>query len=230
MSALVFDADDTLWENNVRFVRALDEFIEFLAHPTLTGDDVRAEFLRVQRDNIASHGYGAGMFVRSMHDCFAALSGPAAPSSSVDERRDRIELIGRRLTDGEMELIPGVERTLAELKQRHDLILLTKGSDQEQRPKVDRSGLSGYFRAAHIVAEKDVTTYQWLLAEHDLDADTTWMIGNSPKSDIAPARAAGLNAVFIPHPHTWELEHTEIDPTDDRIIQLAAFTELLSRF
>ena len=32
---------------------------------------------------------------------------------------------------------------------------------------------------------------------------TTWMIGNSPKSDINPALACGLHAVFIHHPHTW---------------------------
>jgi len=82
----------------------------------------------------------------------------------------------------------------------------------------------------HIVSEKDAATYQTLVSEHRLDLQTTWMIGNSPKSDILAARAAGLNAVFIPHRYTWELEHSELDPTDDRVLVLASFPELLHHF
>ncbi len=36
------------------------------------------------------------------------------------------------------------------------------------------------------------------------------MIGNSPKSDINPALAAGLRAVYVPHLRTWGLEKEEI--------------------
>jgi putative hydrolase of the HAD superfamily len=56
------------------------------------------------------------------------------------------------------------------------------------------------------------------------------MIGNSPKSDVAPARAAGLRAVFIPNVNTWALEHTELDPDDDGILHLRAVTDLLDHF
>ena len=61
---------------------------------------------------------------------------------------------------------------------------------------------------------------------------TTWMIGNSPKSDINPALAAGLNAVFIPHDFTWVLEHEIVDaPTgSEQLMELGSFTDLLNYF
>ncbi len=81
-----------------------------------------------------------------------------------------------------------------------------------------------------IVAEKDVSTYQDLIARQDLDAGTTWMIGNSPQSDVNPARAAGLNAVYIPNPNTWALEHDEIDHSDPAILELTAIAQLTQHF
>jgi putative hydrolase of the HAD superfamily len=68
------------------------------------------------------------------------------------------------------------------------------------------------------------------VTEHDLTVESTWMIGNSPKSDIVPARAAGMNAVYIPNANTWALEHSELDEHDDRILHLRAFTDLLEHF
>ena len=64
------------------------------------------------------------------------------------------------------------------------------------------------------------------------DAATTWMIGNSPKSDINPALAAGLNAVFIPHDFTWVLEHEHVDAPahGERLLELSTFADLLNFF
>ena len=77
--------------------------------------------------------------------------------------------------------------------------------------KIDRSGLGSYFRHAAVVPEKDPAAYQSLVAQLEVDPARTWMIGNSPKSDINPALGVGLNAVFIPHHATWRLEHQEIN-------------------
>jgi putative hydrolase of the HAD superfamily len=82
----------------------------------------------------------------------------------------------------------------------------------------------------HIVAEKDVATYRELTRHHGLDPANSWMIGNSPKSDVAPARAAGLRAVYIPNVNTWALERAELDPDDDGILELQTITELLEHF
>jgi putative hydrolase of the HAD superfamily len=116
------------------------------------------------------------------------------------------------------------------LGTRHRLLLLTKGATDEQQGKIDASALAQHFEHVHIVAEKNVDTYRDLTRRHDLDLASSWMIGNSPKSDVAPARAAGLRAVFIPNVNTWALEHTELDPDDDGILQLHAISELLAHF
>jgi len=63
-----------------------------------------------------------------------------------------------------------------------------------------------------------------------LDRAVTFMIGNSPRSDINPALKAGLGAVFIPHPETWEHEHAEIDRLESRLIELENFLQLLEVF
>jgi putative hydrolase of the HAD superfamily len=130
-----------------------------------------------------------------------------------------------------IEILPGVAATLAYLAPRHDLVLVTKGDPDEQRLKIEASGLEPYFRHAEIVPEKNADTYLRLVEELALDPDTTWMIGNSPRSDINPALAAGIHAVFVPHPHTWVLEHEELQSVDGRrLLTLERFADLHEHF
>jgi putative hydrolase of the HAD superfamily len=130
-----------------------------------------------------------------------------------------------------MQVMDGVQETLAYLAQRHTLILLTKGDQDEQQLKVESSGLESYFRHIIIVQEKDVATYERLTTEFQFDRATTWMIGNAPRSDINPALKAGLNAVFIPHPHTWGLEQQEVrHEGQGRLLTLNTFADLRARF
>ena len=117
--------------------------------------------------------------------------------------------LGERILEQPVELIAGVEETLAYLRERHQLTLFTKGHPDEQRMKVDRSGLGGYFQHTAVVKEKDRAAYAGIVEEQGLDKAATWMIGNSPKSDINPALEAGLNAVLVPHEHTWVLERQD---------------------
>jgi putative hydrolase of the HAD superfamily len=99
-----------------------------------------------------------------------------------------------------------VAETLEYLASRHDLVLFTKGHPEEQKLKIDRSGLGVWFGHTAIVKEKDVASYRALVGRLGWPAERTWMVGNSPKSDINPALEAGLNAVFVPHERTWTLE------------------------
>lgn len=108
--------------------------------------------------------------------------------------------------------------------------MLTKGDNEEQQRKIDASGLDHHFAGTHIVREKHAGTYLELVEEHSLRPEHAWMIGNSPKSDILPARRAGLNAVFIPNESTRVLEHDVVDPTGDRVLQLTRFPDLLDHF
>jgi len=223
---LVFDADDTLWENNHLFERVIDEYLEWLAHPNMTRDEIRAVLLDIEAANAATHGYGSHVFLRSLRDCFRHLNERPA----TEQEHAAIDALARPLLEHRVEPGPGVVDTLEALGTRHDLLLLTKGATEEQQRKIDASELAHHFLHVHIVAEKDVDTYRWLLKSGGLDPATSWMIGNSPRSDIVPARAAGMGAVHIPNVNTWALEQTELDPDDDRILHLGTFTELLEHF
>ena len=223
---LVFDADDTLWENNKLFERVVDDYLGWLAHPTLDRAALRTVLDDVERATIAVHGYGSASFLHSLHVCFEHL----AQRPASDDERAEIVRLASALVDHEVELMPGVAEALDALATRHDLLLLTKGQHAEQQRKIDASGLAHHFRSTHIVTEKAPATYRALVAELDLAAEVTWMIGNSPRSDILAARAAGLRAVFIPHPYTWSLEEQEIDPADRGVLHIARFPDLLEHF
>jgi putative hydrolase of the HAD superfamily len=223
---LILDADDTLWENNVIFERVVDDYLDWIAHPTLDRAAVREILNDIERANTVTNGYGTRAFLQNLAECFEKLN--ERPATAAD--RARIEELAHALIHHEVELIPGVAETLDELGKRHELLLLTKGDPEEQQRKIDASGIAHHFREARIVPEKHVDVYRGLASERMLPPETTWMIGNSPKSDIRPARAAGMNAVFIPNAHTWVLEHDELDETDERVLRLGSFRELLRHF
>jgi putative hydrolase of the HAD superfamily len=167
-------------------------------------------------------------FAHALVDTFERLSlEPITP-----ELHQRIHSFAHTVADHPVEILPGVPETLDYLSRRHHLILLTKGEIAEQSGKVERSGLKEYFTAIEIVAEKDSATYREIAGKYALPPNSTWMVGNSPKSDINPALAAGLNAVFVPHDKTWVLEHEELAPApaSARLLVLEAFRELRNYF
>jgi putative hydrolase of the HAD superfamily len=225
---LLIDADDTLWENNVYFERAIAAFISYLNHHEYSPAEVRQALNAVERETILAHGYGLTSFSRSLVTCFERLS----PAPVTDEKVQRILSFARSIAEQEIELLPGVAETLAELAGRHRLILMTKGNQAEQADKLARSGLATTFNAVEIVTEKDPPTYREVIARHELMPHTSWMIGNSIKSDINPALAAGLHAVFLFHKDTWVLEHATLDPVpqSQHLLELDSFAKLAAIF
>lgn len=224
---LIIDADDTLWENNIYFEQAWDDFLDFLNHSTLTPTETRAIFDEIEIANIKVHGYGAQNFARNMVQCYQHL----AERHIAEGDLDRVMAFADRILHQPIEMLEGVEETLAYLLERnHDLILFTKGHPEEQRLKIDRSPVGRFFREFEIVKEKDAPAYRDLVARHGLNPALTWMIGNSPKSDINPALAAGLNAVFVPHARTWTLENTELIPQGPGTLHIVEKFSDLSKF
>jgi len=223
---LIVDADDTLWENNIYFERAFDEFVAFLDHSSLTAPEVREVLDAIEAVNAKVHGYGSLNFARNLRETYERL----CERHIEDGDLQTVMRFAERILECPMEVIDGVEETLAYLAERHDLTLFTKGNPDEQRLKVDRSGLGRYFNHTAIVKEKNAQAYRQLLQERAMDPMRAWMIGNSPKSDVNPALEAGLNAVFIPHAHTWVLEKEEIRPVEGRLVVLERFGKLRDRF
>jgi putative hydrolase of the HAD superfamily len=226
---LLFDADDTLWENNIYFEQAFDDFVAFLNHEHLSTSEIQTIMDEVQISLRGSHGYGARAFAHGLRETFRRIHGV----SEDDPDLATVEQLGLRILDQQFELLPGVAETLTALRPHHDLILITKGHNAEQQAKVERSGISDWFDAVLISDEKDESTYRDAVATLDLDPALTWMIGNSPKSDINPALRAGINAIFIPHPRTWHLEHEVVtQPVDapGRLLELGHFVELTTIF
>jgi len=225
---LLIDADDTLWENNIYFEQAISSFISYLDHKVHTPEEVREQLNACERRTIAAQGYGLKSFKKSLVECFEQLTdGPM-----TTERHERIMSFVQAIAEAEIELRPGVAETLPELAARHRCILVTKGDDMEQRDKLERSGLTKHFAAVEVLAEKNEAAYRRVTAHHDCEPERTWMIGNSPKSDINPALAAGLHAVFLFHHSTWALEHEEISaaPAGQRLLELGEFGELAQYF
>ena len=225
---LLFDADDTLWENNVYFERAITAFISYLDHRIHTHEEVREHLNTCERATIAQFGYGLKSFRRSLIACFEQLSdGPI-----TGEKHARIVSFAESIATEEIDLLPGVMETLHDLRRRHRLLLVTKGNPTEQIDKLHRSGLKDLFAGVEVLPEKNAAAYRELVSRHRCVTGDTWMIGNSPRSDINPALAAGLNAVFIPHDFTWVLEHETVDQPRgaERLLEVGSFAGLLQHF
>jgi putative hydrolase of the HAD superfamily len=224
---LLIDADDTLWENNIYFERAFDAFCDFLDHATLTPPEIREVLNEIELVNSKIHGYGSMNFGRNLQQAYRHL----ARRDIRAEDLEHVLSLASRILEQPLEMIEGVEETLAYLCERHELTLFTKGHPEEQRLKIDRSGVGRFFRHTAIVKEKDAAAYVAFVKQREWVGASTWMIGNSPKSDINPALEAGINAVLVPHAHTWVLELQDLRvPDDGRFLMVEKFADLRRHF
>ena len=219
---LLIDADDTLWENNVYFEEAFQQFVELLDHSGLTSEEIRDRLDEIETENIRVHGYGSRNFGHNLQQCFRLLAERPVTDTDLEEAL-RIAL---RILDKPIHLMEGVEDTLAYLAERNHLTLFSKGCRDEQQTKFNRSGLERFFDGCRIVKEKHVSSYREIVEEHRMETDRVWMVGNSPKSDINPALAAGLGAVLVPHARTWRLEHEEVPEPSERFMVVERFEDL----
>jgi putative hydrolase of the HAD superfamily len=225
---LILDADDTLWENNVFYERATDAFVNRIAEEGFSPAEVRETFIRVEQERVPQVGYAPDEFIRSMIIAYHRLCQQHG-CSPRPEVETQVAAIGRRVMDYPIALLEGVAEALPVLHRRCRLILLTKGDPRVQQGKIDRSGLAHYFEAVYIVPEKGPEVLQTLMNHHGLDPRRTWMVGNSPRSDVNPALAAGIGAIYIPYAMPWSFEEMPIsDP--QQVITLQRFSQLLDLF
>ncbi len=224
---LFIDADDTLWENNIYFDSVIDRTATRLTEYGVSTERTREALLAIERQRTRAHGYGSLNFGASLE----VLCEHVGIGESLDQLRPFLRAEIAALRRKRLELLPDVPDTLAYLRRRHRVVLFTKGNHDEQWDKVVRSGLRDLFHQVDVVREKDQAAYADAARRLGARPEHAWMIGNSPKSDIMPARAAGFGAVFVPHAGTWALELADLPETHDPgILHVERFGELRDMF
>ena len=226
MKTLLIDADDTLWENNIYFEQVIESFLGMMEGLNYKPPTVRKILNDIERKNIQLNGYGVYNFVHSLKETLLLLKGQSTDLESCLGKIDRMAEI---IFSHPIALLAGVEEGLEYLSRRHHTILFTKGDLLEQKQKIEASGLARFFCAIEIVREKNPQAFRDILHRNQLSRESTWMIGNSPKSDINPAIAAGINAIYIPHTRTWELEQETLS-SSKRVTILDSFCALIGHF
>lgn len=223
---LLIDADDTLWENAVYFEEAVAELVEFMDHSSLTHDEIKQTLDEIELDGIAKRGYGTHNFARHLAHCFERLADRDYTEADIE----RCIAIGESILERPIEILEGVADTLDYLSRRHHLTLCTKGHTEEQLMKFQRSELGPFFHGCRVVREKTAEAYREIVDIDGMEPDATWMIGNSPKSDIHPALEAGIGAVLVPHERTWSLEVVDLPNGHPRFRTVDRFAELKKLF
>ena len=213
-----FDADDTLWENEVFFHKAQVKFKQL--HPHIKDPD--GEIFQIEKKNIKLYGYGIKGFILSLIEASAKHS----DSQTNIENINKIVNIGKEMLTHRLTLLPGVEDTLKYLSDQFKLIMITKGDLFDQQRKIQESGLSKYFSSTEIVSEKDAKTYSNILAKHNILPKDFIMVGNSLKSDILPVTKIGGTGIYIPHQFTWIHEKVDEDQSAKNYVKLNSILDL----
>ena len=221
LNLLCLDADDTLWHNMRHFDAAETTFFTMMA-PFAEESVARDRLETTSSANLRLYGYGAKSFTLSMIETATQLCGDALTTNTISA----MLTAGRDLLAHPVELLDGVGDTLATLAADVRLVLVTKGDLLHQETKLAASGLGDLFAGVEIISDKKAETYARIFERYGVDPDHAGMVGDSIRSDVAPALAAGAWAAFIPPEISWI--HERADPPVDhpRFAQLKRFAEL----
>ena len=221
LTTIGFDADDTLWQNEQFYKLTESRFAALLAGHTEPGE-LSAHLLEIERKNLRQYGFGIKGFTLSMIETAIEVTRGEIPASVIAE----ILEAGRDMLSHPVETLPHVRETLESLADSYRMVMITKGDLFDQERKLAESGLGELFDAVEIVSAKDVGTYERVFRRHGDGPERGMMVGNSLKSDIVPAIAAGSWGVYIPHDLNWALEHADEPVQSPRYRQLAHLGEL----
>ena len=215
---IAFDADDTLWDCQSHF-EAVENQLYHLIEPYC--DSPARELFLTESGNMADLGYGCKAFTISVIETALRVGGDHINASQLSD----LLASCKQLLQLPATPLPGVEDTLARI-DGYRKVVFTKGELQDQENKLRRSGLLKYFDDVEITSDKGKPEFLALCEHQHIQPSELLMVGNSLKSDIAPALAIGAWAVHIPFHVTWQLEHVE-DFDHPRLRKINDFTELL---
>ena len=226
ITTIGFDADDTLWHNEMFFHDTQTKFAALLAD--FAGrDHLMERLLASERRNLGHYGFGIKGFVLSMIETAIEVTEGRVPASVIAQ----IMADGREMLRHPVDLMPGAEDCVRMLAERHTLVLITKGDLLDQERKLAESGLGDLFHGIEIVSDKTPATYSDAFGRHGDGAARALMVGNSMKSDVVPAIEAGAWGVFCPSELEWELERAAAPEKHARyrkIDGLAALPDLIA--
>ena len=234
IKVIAFDADDTLWDCQVYFEEVENHLYTLIAPYC---ENPKQELFKTESGNMTDLGYGCKAFTISILETAMRIAGNDLSVTQLDELLQDC----KRLLHLPATPLPGVEETLEELRERiHEshlsplpsnlsslkLVCFTKGELQDQENKLKRSGLLRYFDDVEITSDKTQREFLALCEHQGIHPSELLMIGNSLKSDCAPALAIGAWAIHIPFHVTWQLEHFE-DIDHERLLKIEKFSDIL---
>lgn len=222
LKVIAFDADDTLFVNEPYFEETEKKFCglmeDYLSHQGLS-----QELFKIEIQNLSLYGYGIKGYILSMIEAAMKISNNTISIEIIE----KIIQYGKELLEKPIELLDGVEDTLAALYGNYKLVVATKGDLKDQQSKLHRSGLGHYFHHIEVMSDKQELDYQKLIQRLDIQASEFFMIGNSLKSDVLPVLGIGGHAVHIPFHTTWAHEKIDHKVEHENFRALKNITEVL---
>ena len=222
IKAIAFDADDTLWVNETLFREAEAAFC-VLMQDFLSEEQCNTMLFQMEMKNLPLYGYGIKPFTLSLIEAAITFSDGKVPMTVIEQ----LIANGKKMLEAPVELIDGIEQTLAVLSKKYRLVMATKGDLLDQERKLIKSGLEPYFHHIEIVSDKKEKQYQKLVNHLDIKAEEFLMVGNSVKSDILPVLAIGGHGFHIPFHTTWIHEEVKKPVVHENFRLLTTSTEML---
>jgi putative hydrolase of the HAD superfamily len=222
LKIIAFDADDTLFVNEPYFQEVEQKFCALMSD-YLSNQGLSQELFKTEIANLPMYGYGIKGYILSMIEAAMRISNNTISMEVIAKIIEH----GKELLQKPIELLDGVEETLAQLHGKYKLIVATKGDLKDQQSKLHRSGLGHYFHHIEVMADKQEINYQKLLKRLEIQPSEFFMIGNSLKSDVLPVLGIGGYAVHIPFHTTWEHEKISHNVVHDNFTTLEKITEVL---
>ena len=222
ISTIAFDADDTLWSNNKHF-NTTEDTIKSLLEEYSTSSDLSAHLLKVEKKNIAYHGFGVKSFTLSMIETAIEVTQGRVPTRIISQILD----LGRELQRYPLVLYPGVRNLIEKLSNDYTLIMITMGDLFDQERKIAQSGLGNLFDQIEIVSKKTPENYRSIFDRYEIDCSSCVMVGNSIRSDILPSMKLGCWGVLVSNEPNWEYENEASKPIDsNRYFEISELIQL----
>lgn len=187
---VVFDADDTLWRTQPLYDRARERMVLLLSSRGFDAAEVEAW------ERAKSLGYSMHRFPGSLKETVEHFLGEGETAWAAFG-------IGYEVFSSQAEPTEGIERVLERLyRSGFRLAMLTAGEDTVQQGRIRTFAHRGLFEEIRIVPSKTSEVFARLLSDLAADPSSSWMIGDSLRSDILPADSAGMRTIHY-DTHNW---------------------------